>query len=59
MSGTDLVRRIKKHSNTPVIVMTGWGVDAQPKGADAAIAKPVRLRELKETLVRVLAPRQA
>ncbi|MFA0749755.1 MAG: hypothetical protein SLRJCFUN_000158 [Candidatus Fervidibacter sp.] len=51
MSGTELLRRLKERApQTPVIVMTGWGAEAKPQGADAVVSKPIRRRPLKEAL---------
>jgi signal transduction histidine kinase len=56
MSGTELLRRLKERSpQTPVIVMTGWGSEVRPKGADAILSKPIRRRQLKETLASLFA----
>ena len=51
MNGVGLLRLVKKRSpSTPVIVMTGWGAEAKPQGADAVVSKPIRRRSLKEAL---------
>ncbi len=51
MNGVGVLRLVKKRSpSTPVIVMTGWGEEVKPQGADAIIFKPIRRRSLKEAL---------
>ena len=51
MNGVELLRLVKKRSpSTPVIVMTGWGGEVKPQGADAVVSKPIRRRPLKEAL---------
>ncbi|MCS7313444.1 MAG: GAF domain-containing protein, partial [Acidobacteria bacterium] len=57
--GTEVVRRVKTvRPSTPVIVLTGWGQEAQSRDVDAALRKPVTWRELKAVLDRFV-PRRA
>lgn len=52
--GAEVVRRVKAISpSTPVIVLTGWGHEAKPPEADAALGKPVTWRDLKAILARL------
>jgi CheY-like chemotaxis protein len=58
MTGSEVVRRLKAISPaTPVVVLTGWGQEAKPREADAALGKPVTWRELRALLARLLPPR--
>jgi len=57
VSGWDIAREIKRLSpETPVIMLTGWGVDiAQDKAdgsIDYALAKPFRIEQLTEIISR-------
>jgi len=57
VSGWDIAREIKRLSpETPVIMLTGWGVDiAQDKAdgsIDFALAKPFRIEQLTEIISR-------
>ncbi len=57
VSGWDIAREIKRKSpETPVIMLTGWGVDiAQDKAdgsIDYALAKPFRIEQLTEIISR-------
>ncbi len=57
VSGWDIAREIKRQSpETPVIMLTGWGVDiAQGKAdgsIDYALAKPFRIEQLTEIISR-------
>jgi PAS domain S-box-containing protein len=57
MTGSELVRRLKATSPaTPVVVLTGWGQEAKPREADAALGKPVTWRELRALLAKLLPP---
>jgi DNA-binding NtrC family response regulator len=65
MTGLDVTRTVrKKHPALPVIVMTGFGsmetaVEALQEGAFDYISKPMNLEELKHTIARALARREA
>jgi PAS domain S-box-containing protein len=57
MTGSEVVRRLKAISpTTPVVVLTGWGQEAKPREADAALGKPVTWRELRALLAKLLPP---
>jgi DNA-binding response OmpR family regulator len=62
MDGHRVARAIKaESSDTPVILMTGWGtITSDDTGADlevdAVISKPVRLQELKDLILRMTEP---
>jgi CheY-like chemotaxis protein/anti-sigma regulatory factor (Ser/Thr protein kinase) len=58
MPGSEVARRLKEISpTTPVVVLTGWGQEAKPREADAALGKPVTWRELRALLAKLLPPR--
>ncbi len=57
VTGSEVVRRLKATSpTTPVVVLTGWGQEAKPREADAALGKPVTWRELRALLARLVPP---
>jgi CheY-like chemotaxis protein len=55
-SGWDIAREIKRHiPETPVIMMTGWGIRIDPEravdgGVDFTLAKPFRIEQLTEVI---------
>lgn len=59
MDGREVARQLKAESpDTPVIMMTGWGLMMKSSGEnhehiDAVVSKPARLHELREALARV------
>jgi len=59
MDGQAVTRAIKAQSpRTPVVMMTGWGTLMKEEGetatlADALLAKPPRIQELNELLLRI------
>jgi DNA-binding NtrC family response regulator len=65
MTGLEVTRKVRKeHPALPVIVMTGFGsmetaVEALHEGAFDYISKPMNLEELKHTVARALAQREA
>lgn len=65
MTGLQVTRTVHtKHPSLPVIVMTGFGsmetaVEAVHEGAFDYISKPMNLEELKHTVARALAQREA
>jgi CheY-like chemotaxis protein len=56
VSGWDIARKIKRYSpETPIIMMTGWGMDIEPDrarrgGIDFTLAKPFRIEQLTEVI---------
>jgi len=56
VSGWDIAREIKRHApDTPVIMMTGWGINIEPDraargGVDYTLAKPFRIEQLTEVI---------
>lgn len=61
VSGVGVVSTLKeKYPHIPVIAMTGYGKEpeslAMEKKADLVLAKPVKMRELKEYITRLLSP---
>src|SRR5579871_4728851 len=59
MDGLDLLRRVRKHQNVPVLMLTALGDDehrilALELGADDSLAKPFNLRELIARLRAIL-----
>ncbi len=56
VSGWEIAREIKHHSpETPVIMMTGWGMNIDPDkaasgGVDFTLAKPFRIEQLTEVI---------
>lgn len=65
MTGLEVTRTVRNnHPSLPVIVMTGFGsmetaVEAIHEGAFDYISKPMNLEELKHTVARALAQREA
>jgi signal transduction histidine kinase/CheY-like chemotaxis protein len=54
MPGSEVARRLKEISpTTPLAVLTGWGQEAKPQEADAALGKPVTWQELRALLARL------
>ncbi|MFN3421137.1 MAG: response regulator, partial [Armatimonadota bacterium] len=54
ISGAEVSQQVKElSSNTPVLVITGWGAEQRPIHADYALSKPVRLSTLKEAIAKV------
>jgi CheY-like chemotaxis protein/GAF domain-containing protein len=58
VSGWDIAREIKRLSpETPVILMTGWGMDIDPdraarNGIDFTLAKPFKIEQLTDVITR-------
>jgi len=58
VSGWDVSREVKKHSpQTPVILMTGWGInldaaEAGKSGVDFTLAKPFKIEQLTDVISR-------
>ncbi len=65
VSGWDVAREIKKHSPaTPVILMTGWGInfeadEAAKNGIDFTLAKPFKIEQLTDVINRARPKHQA
>ncbi|GBC84637.1 Sensor kinase CckA [bacterium HR11] len=54
VTGAEVVRRVKAvRPSTSVVVLTGWGPEAKPREADAALGKPPVWRELKALFARL------
>jgi DNA-binding response OmpR family regulator len=54
MSGVEVCRYVKEHSNIPVILMSSGTTDASDIGHDAFIAKPFDLASLESLIEAVL-----
>jgi CheY-like chemotaxis protein len=56
ISGWDIAREVKRSAaETPVIMMTGWGINIDPEratsgGVDFTLAKPFRIEQLMEVI---------
>ncbi|MEE9441391.1 MAG: response regulator [candidate division Zixibacteria bacterium] len=56
ISGWDVAREVKKHSpSTPVVMMTGWGLNLTEEqtsraGVDFTLAKPFKIEQLTEVI---------
>ncbi|MCP4567914.1 MAG: response regulator [FCB group bacterium] len=56
VSGWDVAREVKHYSpDTPVIMITGWGMDLDPEnirraGVDFTLAKPFKIEQLTEVI---------
>jgi len=65
LDGWDLVRKIKEsRPDTPVIVITGWGLDAERRKAlgqlaDYILSKPFRMEQLGEMILAAESRRMA
>jgi two-component system sensor histidine kinase/response regulator len=61
MDGFELIKHVKIHSQIPTVIMLTSGsypgdiARSRELGAEAYLIKPVRRRELKETILRILA----
>jgi CheY-like chemotaxis protein len=62
VDGRIVARTIRMESpNTPIIMMTGWGVIMKEEGetipdVDAVVNKPARIYELNDLLLRMVKP---
>lgn len=60
VDGREVARSVKAESpQTPVILVTGWGGQLQaegdiPAGVDAVLGKPIRMKDLRRVLAKVL-----
>ncbi len=58
VSGWDIAREIKRHSaGTPIIMMTGWGMNIDPEkaargGVDFTLSKPFKIEQLTEIITK-------
>ena len=65
IDGREVVKVLKAESaKTPIVMLTGWGAfmkeeDTLPQQVDGFLSKPPRLREIRETLRRVVCDRTA
>lgn len=65
VSGWDVAREVKKHSpQTPVILMTGWGINLDAdevgkSGVDFTLAKPFKIEQLTDVISRARLKHQA
>ena len=61
IDGHHVARTIKAESpNTPVIMMTGWGMIGDEEGialeVDAVVSKPPHMKELNDLILRMTSP---